>query len=289
MINTFRMPRPLAAMGHSFGACALTNVALFHPRLFSTLILLDPVIAQTAPEHVKFYVGPATLSAKRREVWPSREAAAESCKRSDFYKTWDPTAVDLWLQYGLKPLAGTRGTEVTLSTSKHQEVFTFVRSSVPAYNAKGNKTVDPNAIPDVDTVNQDAAVYFPFYRPESGNTFDRLPHVRPSVLYIFGGKSEMSQKGQRDVKLQMTGSGAGGSGGTAVGRVKSILNEEFGHLIPMEDPKFCAAHAAQWLESTLVRAHKDEREFKEWAKLPLAAKATIGKQMMDNISRKSKI
>jgi pimeloyl-ACP methyl ester carboxylesterase len=46
MINTFRseMPQPIAGLGHSFGATMLVNLAFLHPRLLSTVVLLDPVI-----------------------------------------------------------------------------------------------------------------------------------------------------------------------------------------------------------------------------------------------------
>ena len=42
MINVFRMPRPLFAIGHSFGANAIVHASLLHPRLFIGLTLLDP-------------------------------------------------------------------------------------------------------------------------------------------------------------------------------------------------------------------------------------------------------
>ncbi|KAI0543193.1 hypothetical protein GGR58DRAFT_451075 [Xylaria digitata] len=46
MTNVFRaeMPRPIIGIGHSFGGSILTCLSLIHARLFSTLILLDPVI-----------------------------------------------------------------------------------------------------------------------------------------------------------------------------------------------------------------------------------------------------
>ncbi|UKZ67697.1 uncharacterized protein TrAtP1_008854 [Trichoderma atroviride] len=111
LINTIRPPRPLIAMGHSFGANALTNVALMHPRLFTGFIMLDPVIARFAgaPHHPQnqqqlpeAFPNPASLSITRRDTWPSRAAAREAFLSRPFYRDWDPRVLDLFVQYGLR-------------------------------------------------------------------------------------------------------------------------------------------------------------------------------------------
>ena len=104
MVNHFRehMKRPLIGIGHSMGGNNLVNLSIMHPRLFTSLILIDPVIARTPSAQGNF--APARLSAKRRDRWPSREAAAASFKRSKFYQTWDPRVLDLWIKYGLRNL-----------------------------------------------------------------------------------------------------------------------------------------------------------------------------------------
>ena len=46
MVNHFRhsMPRPIVGIGHSMGGNNLVNLSLMHNRLFTSLILIDPVI-----------------------------------------------------------------------------------------------------------------------------------------------------------------------------------------------------------------------------------------------------
>ncbi|KJZ78465.1 hypothetical protein HIM_01856 [Hirsutella minnesotensis 3608] len=141
MVNTFRMPRPLLAVGHSFGGNVLTNVALLHPRLFSGLVLLDPVISNFDGIPGSLFRGPAALSARRRHVWPSRAHAAEAFSRSPFYRAWDPRALERWVRYGLRSVSasgedereaqGQDGGEVTLATTRDQECGHLVPMEAP--------------------------------------------------------------------------------------------------------------------------------------------------------------
>ncbi|MCJ1476314.1 hypothetical protein MMC13_004980 [Lambiella insularis] len=52
MINLFRdeMARPMVGVGHRLGGTVLVNLAIIHPRLFSTLVLFDPVIQAAIPQ-----------------------------------------------------------------------------------------------------------------------------------------------------------------------------------------------------------------------------------------------
>src|SRR5690348_15148828 len=101
MINHFRkeMPLPLIGIGHSYGGNNLANLSLIHPRLFATLILLDPVIA-AHPK--KTSSGPVASSTFRRDLWPTREAAIASFKSSPFYQVWDPRVLKAWNEYGIR-------------------------------------------------------------------------------------------------------------------------------------------------------------------------------------------
>ena len=104
MVNHFRkqIKRPIIGVGHSMGGSQLVNLSLMHPRLFTSLILIDPVI-QRLPS-AKGNMGPAKASTNRRDRWPSRVAAEASFKRSKFYQSWDPRVLDLWVKHGLREL-----------------------------------------------------------------------------------------------------------------------------------------------------------------------------------------
>jgi len=294
MVNHFRhdMPRPIFGLGHSMGGNNLVNLSLIHPRLFQGLILVDPVIARrVSPGNVM----PARASTKRRDVWPSRKAAADSFKRSKFYQAWNPKVLDLWIKHGLRNLpstvhpsatavsktppvlsadpAGSIPTpnaqteqEVTLTTTKHQEVFSFLRSnfataSHPDPVTDSNPLTHPDVDPSIQLVDMD------YYTAAPLLTFRRLPQLRPSVLYVFGSKSNLSEPLARADKMAVTGTGVDGSGGAKKGRVQEIVLDA-GHLIPMEDTEGCGRQCATWIAAEMQRWKKDEEELRLlWAEV----------------------
>ncbi|RFU78300.1 hypothetical protein TARUN_3922 [Trichoderma arundinaceum] len=300
LINTFRMPRPIIAMGHSFGANALTNVALTHPRLFTGIVMLDPVIARfpsgiKVPSSTETYVSPASLSAFRRDTWPSRAEAAAAFRTKKFYQSWDPRVLDLYVRYGLRDISSPSGsstptekqdgskTPVRLTTTKHQEVFTFIRPLWPALDPATKLLIKPSLAPDCD-LDPNTPAILPIYRAEGGNTVHRLPHLRPPILYVFGGTSDVSPPHLNREKLEITGIGVGGSGGVKAGRVKHVLHPKSGHLIPLEEPLFCAKAAAEWAKTEIGRWWEEEREYEEWAKKSIEEKSTIDDELRKRIA-----
>ena len=247
-----------------------------HPRLLSTLVLLDPVISDSPllgfPGE-KYNV--AKASTFRRDLWPSRQFATASFGKSPFYQSWDPRVLERWLQYGLRdtptaiyPERQVEGTDipVTLTTTKHQEVWTFLRPNFHGVDANGNVVVDRRTHPDLAADSGLSASdqgIFPFYRPETASIYSKLPSLRPSVLYIFGGTSYMSLPEGRRAKMQTTGIGAGGSGGAVEGRVKEVVLEGIGHLVPMEAVGDTAEASATWLAEELQRWREEERQWLE--------------------------
>ena len=149
---------------------------------------------------------------------------------------------------------------VTLATTKHQEVFTFLRPNFPTPGQPINHITHPDLDPAIP-----AEFTYPFYRPEPASTFRLLPDLRSSVLYIFGGSSEISPPEWCKEKLESTGIGVGGSGGVKAGMVKSLTLQGIGHLIPMIVPKVCAQRVLEWLAPELQRwRDEDERWTREW-------------------------
>lgn len=302
------MKRPLIGIGHSMGGNNLVNLSIMHPRLFTSLILIDPVIARTPSAQGNF--APARLSAKRRDRWPSREAAAASFKRSKFYQTWDPRVLDLWIKYGLRnlptlvyptatPASATPpvitadpstatvspdpGTEqeVTLTTTKHQEVLTFLRMT-PKDDPRDEKLPLEISHPDLDP---DFAQDPPFYGSALVSTFHKLPNLRPSVLYVFGDESHLSAPLLKADKLAVTGTGVGGSGGVKKGRVKEVTFKGVGHLIPMEVVGQTADACGRWIASETERWRALETvERRGWAAVPQEQKSKMTELYVDVIS-----
>jgi hypothetical protein len=290
-----------------------TYLSLIHPRLLTTLVLLDPVIISKEAHSKYDAFNVARMSTWRRNIWASPEEAASSFKKSKFFAAWDPRVLERWLQYGLRKLPtalypdsteddtralypdsteddtralypdstedDTRAlypdstdddTRVTLKTKKHQEVFTFLR---PNFELFETGQFDPKNHPDVDA---EAAMNSPFVRPESLEIFRRLPNVRPSILYVFGGESDLSTPVRRKAKLDVTGTGIGGNGGAKAGRVKEVVLEGVGHLMAMEAVGPSSDSVTQWIGTELERWKEEEEEFRStWAQKSMIEKTTI--------------
>ncbi|KAJ5478108.1 hypothetical protein N7530_003617 [Penicillium desertorum] len=303
LINVKRveMPRPIVGIGHSMGGAHLTQLCLMHPRLIHTLILLDPVIQRQTTQldslslqkNKREIAKTTQLSTHRRDIWPSRQAAAEGFRRSPFYQAWDPRVLSRWIEHGLRDLPTaihpldpktkidkTIGPPVTLRTPLHQEVFTFSR---PNYTNIPNSTKPVNRVthPDLDATHQDS---YPFYRPEPARIFSQLPFLRPSVLYIFAGKSDMCLPAMRADKLANTGTGLGGSGGVAAGRVRDVFLEEFGHLLAQEAVNECADAAVSWLAPEIRRWRAEEESFRAvWSRKSKIEKVTVDAEWLKNV------
>ena len=303
MVNTFRkhMPRPIIGIGHSMGGAQLAYLGLLHPRLMETLILVDPVVQRLVS--LSGNLSPAHASANRRDKWSSREDASKAMMRSKFYQAWDPRVFQRWIQYGLRDLptrlhpessytpnsmpttisteptlalTAPQPKEVTLTTTKHQEVMTFLRPNYPfrrgdkesssAEYCFANPNINRRTHPDLVA---SILPQSPFYRGESMMVFQQLPHLRPSVLYIFGELSFLTEDpAVIEDKIANTGTGAGGSGGMKEGRVDQVTVQGTGHLIPMEKVEESAQHMATWIGKEMNRWRANEKiSEEEWGLL----------------------
>lgn len=282
MINVFRkdMPRPLVGIGHSFGGNIIVNLSYLHPRLLSHLVLLDPVVSRFLRQGPAYGFGAMKLSSFRRDLWPSRQEAEAAFRKNKLFSTWDRRVLEAWLRYGIRDTPTKLHPEpgrATLTTTKHQEVFTYYRPLAQAVDKEsGKRYVDPKKLPDIDTDYLAKYAHFHFYRPEGPTTTDRLPSLRPSVLWLFGDRSDVCGPGMREETLRLTGTGVGGSGGAAAGMVGQVVVEELGHLVPMEATTRCAAHAAESIAPAVRRWREEEDEFLAWA-----GKSDVEKQVID--------
>ncbi|PHH86166.1 hypothetical protein CDD83_10635 [Cordyceps sp. RAO-2017] len=283
MINVFRMPRPLFAAGHSFGAAAMVHLSLQHPRLFHGMLLLEPFICFTDFSTKLLGRFPAASAVLRRDTWPSRESAADHFRKSKLYGRWDPRALDKWIEHGVRGVPGSDKGEVTLLTSKHQEQLTYIRLSAAAFDPAGDNVIRPDKAPDLDSSLKHKYAMYPMYRPEPNQTMASLAHLRPAALYVTGDKSFTRWPEFDGDQPSVTGCGAGGSGGLEAGRVKQVTHPDCGHDMPMEAPWFCASEAAKWLALELDRWWAEEREFEQWARKPLADKIAVEKDYMKQI------
>lgn len=234
------------------------HLSLLHPRLFHGLALIEPIIQRGPPS------GPnaALPSSLRRDLWPSRRAAEASLRKNRFFKAWDSRALDNYLQYGLRETPTALFTteaesgSVTLTTTKHQEAWSFLRSN---FVSKADDHQARLVAPDLDAEN---ATHL-FHRPETVLTFQNLPNVRPNVLWLFGALSPINTVASQDEKVARTGTGLGGNGGVEAGKVEKEVVEKGGHLLPFENVQKCASLLAPWLEKQIEDFKTVERFFQD--------------------------
>ncbi|KAF7309567.1 AB hydrolase-1 domain-containing protein [Mycena indigotica] len=120
--------RRLILVGHSFGAVAQVLALTFQPQIQpEQLILLE--ITCYRPEDPRSKVNYlAEGSEKRRDIWPSNEAALSQFQSRPPWKLWDPRALQLFVEHGLRPLPSIEYPDkqgVTLRCTRRQETATY--------------------------------------------------------------------------------------------------------------------------------------------------------------------
>ncbi|OJZ90282.1 hypothetical protein ASPFODRAFT_40580 [Aspergillus luchuensis CBS 106.47] len=286
MINKFKgdMPKPIIGVGHSIGVGQLLGLTLMHPRLFTSLILIEPVIAKDFVSGRGPAFGKSAMI--KKDTWKSRTEAEAYFKKA--LKGWDPRCLDLWLKYGLRDnTAETKNPEsaVCLATTKDQEVAQSLRPNFVDLQPGSNQSDylhDPAFWTDVTGHSET----LPFYRYEPIVLWRLLKYVRPSVLWIYGGKSIMAGPEQRAEKIQRTGTGVGGSGGHKNGRVKEIVIPNGGHFVPFEDVAGVAGPAADWIKQETDRWHEEEERIKKgWLELTAKQRSSIPNEWLAQMDK----
>ncbi|KAJ5155771.1 toxin biosynthesis protein [Penicillium capsulatum] len=246
MVNHFReeFPRPIIGVAHSMGCAQLVHLSILHPRLFSTLILIEPVISGLQHGHFN----PASFVARRRDVWETREKAEAGLRKS--LRKWDPEVVDRYLTFGLRSTP-TRlynrdrdpnlpASAVTLATTRHQESWSYTLPNLEPESAG----LDRLLLPDW-SVEQERP--YTYARPECLSAMQNLPLVRPGVLWVFGSESYLSPPEAQDAKVRATGTGLGGSGGVAKGMVEKVVLQGASHTLVFEEISKTATVVGDWV------------------------------------------
>lgn len=216
-------------------------MALIHPRLFQSVIFLDPVLVDEHPP------GPnaAMLASKRRERWTSRKEAEASFRKSPLFQTFDARVLEALLRYGLKE---DDNGSVVLTTPKAQEAWSYVRSHfhpIPSPESQTLEARNRERLLNPEFLPFEHA--FMFARGETAMLVQMLPHLRPRTLYIFGERSQFMTKEQRQKILEKTGIGRSGNGGVADGGTEMKVMEKRSHFLCFEDPQETGKEISAWL------------------------------------------
>ncbi|KAL8831594.1 MAG: hypothetical protein Q9191_000774 [Dirinaria sp. TL-2023a] len=268
MINHFQehMPPPLVAVGSSWGSVSIVSLAVFHPRLFAGIVLMEPAFA-TTPAIRKIdrtdrdidRSHRAVTMVKRRDIWPSLADARTRLRRTAHFGAFDPRVFERVVKYDLRAASRERCAEigspdaVTLTTPKSMEIGTMMRPDPPlegypeAYDLR-------NRPEEMDTT-----IIRGFYRGEVVQVFRDLPYILPDTLYVWGSRSLGGSSYAKEI-VGRTGTGYGGNGGLASGRVQTTTMNETGHSIPLEKPCEAAETVEPWLRQEIVKWDNEAQE-----------------------------
>ncbi|CAD0094762.1 unnamed protein product [Aureobasidium mustum] len=281
LINTHRedFTRPIIGIGHSMGTICLALLAQMHPRLLTSIVMLDAIIIH---KQMPAWIPMTRLPSFRKDLWPSRQAAEAAFRKNALLKPFDERVVQKILEYSIRATPtllypqSSAEQRFTLTTPKHQEALSVARPNFEDRNWEATPDlVARSTVPDLWPC---APYVSPFYKSEGRTCWMFLPHLRPSVLWLYGNKSYTMDPDERREKMKRTGTGWNGSGGAAMGRVKEEFIENTGHFLCFEKVAETAEKVSEWLDAE-VRIWKDLEKVtfdEQWLK-----QDAIGRQKMD--------
>lgn len=273
MINHFQaqMPPPIVGIGQSWGAVGISMLAVWHPRLFAALVPIEPMFGQLyrddTPENEKSKVQArrtAALLVGRKDTWPSREAARKHVLSNPVFSSFDPRVLKQVMKYDFRdiPSDTDTGPAVTLITPKTMETYTILRAIPPVPGLP--------VAPDYRTATVRDIIVPGFYRGERSQHLKSLQYLLPPTLYVWGTLSEYANTEYSKDILQRTGTGLGGNGGVALGKVTEVMVEGAHHFVPAEKPAAAAKVIAPWLQQQFTAWQEETERRKEDA--PFAIK-----------------
>ncbi len=122
-------------VGNSLGGAVSILAAAEQPKLYRRLVLLDPVVVPAGAGRTEKSAdaplptsgeGPplaiAEQARRRRQIWPSRMAAAEAWRDKPMFANWEARAFEFYLEHGLRDREDGR---VELSCSGDVEAAIF--------------------------------------------------------------------------------------------------------------------------------------------------------------------
>lgn len=174
--------RTLIGIGHSFGGCTLTHAARIFPKLFSALVLVDPVIfpAQIEPgmKWVDGWGATDTLTAlcdgavTRRNGWKSKAESLQLFKKNPFFANWDPLSLELYVECQLWEDKESGETKLKMSGTWEGSVFTGHRAPFEAWDVLpllDERIALKFILPEEYLLGLKSAPYLPFLRPKNSS------------------------------------------------------------------------------------------------------------------------
>ena len=165
------------------------------------------------------------------------------------------------------------------------------RRTLAEKGPNGSLTFDHDVNPDLDPLDAGDVLY----RPEMRGTWERMTELRPPAKFILGAKTYMLINEVREA-IQRCGTGRGGSGGIAKGRVSEVTFKGGSHHFPVEMVDRTAEECAKWIGPEVERWSGEEQKWREDVEQRLRDGERIGEEispwmrtLLKSFAAKSKI
>ncbi|KAI8145578.1 Alpha/Beta hydrolase protein [Fennellomyces sp. T-0311] len=115
----------MIGVGHSVGAASLLLAEFVHPRTFDALCPIDPLVRNKILDSQSLsMLATHACTLKRRDTWKDRETCYNSISKRPFWETWNPEALENFIEYGLYD--NEEEGNVKLKCPKEQENLIYV-------------------------------------------------------------------------------------------------------------------------------------------------------------------
>jgi pimeloyl-ACP methyl ester carboxylesterase len=135
---------PAFFVGHSLGGFLSVLAAAKRPELARAVLMIDsPIIGGLLTPTIQFakFTGwgmrfsPANVSRRRRQHWPSRDAARKHFAEKASFARWDPRVLDDYIASGIVPAAAPGEEGVTLAFDREVEtrIYSTLASDIQGF------------------------------------------------------------------------------------------------------------------------------------------------------------
>ncbi|MBX3619049.1 MAG: alpha/beta hydrolase [Rhizobacter sp.] len=139
-----KLTAPACFVGHSLGGFLSLLAAAKRPGLARGVLMIDsPVIGGLLSPTIQFakltglgmQFSPGSISRRRREHWPSREAAHRHFADKASFARWDPRVLDDYIACGLEPAQPPMPRGVTLAFRREVEtdIYNTLAHDIPGF------------------------------------------------------------------------------------------------------------------------------------------------------------
>lgn len=289
IINHFsaEMPKPIFALGHSFGCNQLICLATWHPTLFHSLAFVEPGID---PQYGRgLTVSWSLQTLKHPDSWKTKEEAELGVVKGQRAQHWDRRVLARLKHFSIYNRETQEGKDWATTTPKDQVVALISRFN-PDRVSLGPGGIDSVTLAQRETIpdgDPEGFNFGPFYRRELQLAWDMLPNLRPWALFVNGGKSPSFGYPQtREERARIAGTGVGGNGGVRLGAVKQVVIEDGEHVMVFDRSlSQVADHVAGWLGTECRRWTEGPRKRDaEWQRQSVEKKQTLGGKYFSALS-----